>query len=43
LLAFADGDRIRVVRRLRGAASLPVFKAEIEALLAEYAAKPGAR
>ena len=44
LLAFADGDRIRVVRRLRGAAPYPVFKAEIEALLAESsAAQPAAR
>jgi protein-disulfide isomerase len=44
LLAFAEGgDRIRVVRRLRGSAPLPVFKAEIEALLAESAAQSGAR
>lgn len=44
LLAFADGDRIRVVRQLRGAAPYPVFKAEIEALLAESsAAQPATR
>ena len=44
LLAFADGDHIRVVRRLQGAAPFPVFKAEIEALLAESAAaKSGPR
>jgi protein-disulfide isomerase len=38
LLGIADGDTVRVVRRLRGAAPYPVFKAEIESLLAGRAA-----
>lgn len=39
LLGFADGNRVRVVRRMQGAAPYPVFKSEIEALLAQAAAK----
>lgn len=34
LLGVADGDTVRVVRRLRGAAPYPMFKAEIDSLLA---------
>jgi protein-disulfide isomerase len=35
LLGIASGDTVKVVRRLRGAAPYPAFKAEIDALLAE--------
>jgi protein-disulfide isomerase len=38
LLGVADGDTVRVVRRLRGAAPYPMFKAEIDSLLAAPAA-----
>ncbi|MBI1397375.1 MAG: thioredoxin domain-containing protein [Betaproteobacteria bacterium] len=42
LLAKVGEDGIQVVRRLRGAAPFPVFKAEIEALLAGEAESPNA-
>jgi protein-disulfide isomerase len=42
LLGMADGDTVRVVRRLRGAAPYPAFKAELESLLSGRAAD-GAR
>jgi len=32
-LGYADGNRVRVVRRLQGSAPFPVFKSEIDALL----------
>lgn len=35
VLGYADGNRVRVVRRLQGAAPFPVFKSEIDALLTE--------
>ena len=34
-LGYAEGNRVRVVRRLQGAAPYPVFKSEIDALLAQ--------
>ena len=38
-LGYADGNRVRVVRRLQGSAPFPVFKSEIDALLAQATAR----
>lgn len=39
VLGYADGNRVRVVRRLQGSAPFPVFKSEIDALLAQAPAR----
>jgi protein-disulfide isomerase len=39
VLGYAEGNRVRVVRRLQGSAPFPVFKSEIDALLAQAAVR----